>query len=88
MTEATVRNKGFNSNPTFHFLRFGCVAIPWSQGKTQGISPNPPPFSEIRLENLCASSSLRGNSLRGGAGNFSCAQGIVSAFSTAAGKMA
>src|SRR5271167_2517694 len=57
-------------DPALRLLRSVVWAIPWSQGKTQGISPNPPPFREIRLENICDSSGLRGNSLRGGAGNF------------------
>src|SRR5271169_11338 len=60
----------FNSIRRSGFYGSVVWAIPWSQGKTQGISPNPPPFRETRLENICDSSSLPGNSLRGGAGNF------------------
>jgi hypothetical protein len=55
----------------------------------QGISPNRQSFREIHLENICESSCLRGNSLRGGEqGIFSCTQGIISAFSTGPGKFA
>jgi hypothetical protein len=52
----------------------------------QGISPNPPPFSEIRLENLCDSSSLRGNSLRGGAGIFRARRELFPPFRPRQGK--
>jgi hypothetical protein len=54
----------------------------------QGISRNRPLFREIRVENVCAFSGLRGNSLRREQGIFSGVQGIVSACSTGAGKFA
>jgi hypothetical protein len=63
--KAAARNKGFNSIRRSSFYGLVVWTIPWSQGKTQGISPIPPPFREIRLENLCDSRNLRGKSLRG-----------------------
>jgi hypothetical protein len=44
--------------------------VPWSQGKTQGISPIQPLFAKISLENACESSGFTTNSLRGPAGNY------------------
>jgi hypothetical protein len=44
--------------------------VPWSQGKTQGISSIQPLFTKIRLENACESSGFAANSLRGRAGNY------------------
>jgi len=58
------------------------------QGKTQGISPNLPPFREIRLENNCDSNLCEKIPYAAAQGIFSCTQGIISAFSTAAAKTA
>ena len=68
------------------FAAVNCVGNSLQQGKTQGISPNLPPFREIRLENNCDSSLCEKIPYAAAQGIFSRPQGNYSPFRPWQGK--